>query len=830
MTSKDVLADEVKYPSRKFLFLEDENKKAEKKRRKSELKARKARLEARSKSGLPFDIDAKKIGYDTQKNSITASGGLIISYPTGIVEANEGEFNISSKEAILKGDVRIGDSSADIVTDYAELNLDSGVGNMKETDIFFPEGDYLVYSKETQKLEEETFKFSDVRLTTCNCPSGRSCLPWEVTADEVEITRNGYGHLYDCKLRVMDVPVFYFPYLIFPVKTDRQTGLLTPTFGGGSGGEVNYSQPFFWAINDSTDATITGRIETGIRYGVELEVRKQLSRQHEFEGALLYFNESARGDDLDGTILTGLADPTIDENRFAGYLDYSYSASSDSSMPFQIIIDGNYVSDDLILREIGKDKIAKFNTRFVTSRGVIRTSLFNSVSVDLTTEYNQALVDDDDFIFHRLPELSLTNYSYFSPFGQNKYGLKLTATSQATAVNFQRKKSYDGMRFELYEKIKTQFHYKNYLEGDVSVDLRATQYSLLEETVEIADQEISEETTDNESEETDIIPTVLKKNSNRLVPGISAKLGTSLEKISESDPDGWFKSLIDLGKNSSTHELTRVKHTFEPELKYRFVPHVSQDENPQFDSLDRLAQKNVVSYGVVKRIFGRFDLRNPYTQGLEETIPRIEELEASKIDLPFDDSLNISSNSRQTASNYRSNHKIKELANFKLEQSFDILEERKDRDPTIDSLSDLGFSMNLFPNSHVKLFAKTNFDVEEGIFASYDIRTQLNNKREDELRLRISSVRSRVRQLEGSLQINISDLFKVGFYSRYDDINSEFIENKFGLRFLSECRCWIFDLDFRDKLNPDKTEVGFTISLVGVGELGNTLFSSTSSP
>ena len=55
-----------------------------------------------------------------------------------------------------------------------------------------------------------------------------------------------------------DVPVFYWPWLRFPIDDRRHTGLLSPTIGFSSDG-FDYAQPFYWNIAANQDATITPR-------------------------------------------------------------------------------------------------------------------------------------------------------------------------------------------------------------------------------------------------------------------------------------------------------------------------------------------------------------------------------------------------------------------------------------------------------------------------------------------------------------------------------------------------------------------------------------------
>jgi LPS-assembly protein len=51
--------------------------------------------------------------------------------------------------------------------------------------------------------------------------------------------------------------VLWSPYLVLPVKSQRQTGFLFPKFGASTEHGYRYIQPFFWAINRSADMTLS---------------------------------------------------------------------------------------------------------------------------------------------------------------------------------------------------------------------------------------------------------------------------------------------------------------------------------------------------------------------------------------------------------------------------------------------------------------------------------------------------------------------------------------------------------------------------------------------
>jgi LPS-assembly protein len=821
---------QVERPDRDYLFIEDRDEKDLKKAKRKALKDKKqaAKQSAQNASELPFDINAKSIQFDSTGSVINAEGDVIITYSSVVAEALRGRVDITKSEAQLEGDVRVSDVTSNITADTAYLDLDNGAGELQNANIYFEDGDYRLTARKADRRPGDVFLLEDAELTTCRCPEGDDCKPWTLRAKDAEITREGYGFAWNSTLHFSEVPVFYFPFLVFPAKNERQSGFIPMSIGGGKESGVNLRLPFFWAIDDSTDATLTGIYESSTRAGTDIEFRKILSRRHELEAGFIYLNDSPRDGDLQGTNVSGLNDPTFDDNRFAGYLDETWQGSI-GDLDLQLIVDANYVSDDLLLREYDKEKIADYNSRFVVSKGVVRAPLGESFSLDVAAEGNQAIVDDDDFIFQRVPEITLDGLNTFKPFGESQFGLKLVVESSATFVNFIRKKSFEGMRAEIYESATIPFHFRNYFDGSIKGSIRGTNYNLTDDKV--VDESDGDATLDDMSDdgvfdESEVVR--LDKNSNRLIPEFTSGVGTVFEKVFSLEDGNWIKNVSELGRIGRSEEIVRLKHTIEPKLKHQFVPSVNQSENPQFDASDRLAQKNVVTYSLTQRLFGRFEPRNPYLYGIEEVTPEVEDLGSLRSPGILDQAGTFGFDQDGEPQAYQAMRRgsVVELASFELSQTFDILEERKDRDPTRKPLSDLAAKVNLFPNEHVRFSAQTDYGIEEQEFSSYSIESQLTSKRGDSLRTRLRFVDSSVRQLETSAELKVSSMVRLGYYSRYDDLNGEFIEQKAGVRLNSSCRCWVFDLDVSDKINPDETEFSFKLTLVGLGELGNTLFAS----
>ena len=69
------------------------------------------------------------------------------------------------------------------------------------------------------------------------------------------MTFNEYAHFKDFTLKVKQAPIFYSPYMIWPIKRDRSTGFLFPGFGPNDNKGFYFGGSFFWAMTRSMDST-----------------------------------------------------------------------------------------------------------------------------------------------------------------------------------------------------------------------------------------------------------------------------------------------------------------------------------------------------------------------------------------------------------------------------------------------------------------------------------------------------------------------------------------------------------------------------------------------
>ena len=96
---------------------------------------------------------------------------------------------------------------------------------------------------------------------------------WAIQADKLDIDlENGLATARGARLKIEGVPVFYTPWLRFPLDDRRRTGFLWPDFGNDSTGGLDISTPFYINLAPNYDALYSPRYieERGLNHELKL--------------------------------------------------------------------------------------------------------------------------------------------------------------------------------------------------------------------------------------------------------------------------------------------------------------------------------------------------------------------------------------------------------------------------------------------------------------------------------------------------------------------------------------------------------------------------------
>jgi Organic solvent tolerance protein OstA len=196
-------------------------------------------------------VNADNLYRDSEREIVDLQGNVQIVYQGQHIKADRAIIHLRSKQVDAEGHVEIVSEKNTLGGDKIMLDYENNTGLIYNG--FVQSGNVMFQGTLLQKTGEDEYYVSDSEYTACtNCPA-----TWSFSGSTVRAELGGYAYIKNAILRVGHVPVLWLPYLIVPLKSDRQSGLLTPGFEQSDKGGLAFSQPYFWAINRSTDATIT---------------------------------------------------------------------------------------------------------------------------------------------------------------------------------------------------------------------------------------------------------------------------------------------------------------------------------------------------------------------------------------------------------------------------------------------------------------------------------------------------------------------------------------------------------------------------------------------
>lgn len=138
---------------------------------------------------------------------------------------------------------------------------------------------YTVWGEYMARIAPEKVIAKKAEYTTClDCPES-----WTVYGEHIKLTFGQYIHIRPALIKSNGAPIFYSPYAVFPIKKGRQTGLLFPRFSFSFRQGVNYQQPFFWAISDNKDMTLTPKVNDIQGVSTEVEYRHVVGESKWFQ-------------------------------------------------------------------------------------------------------------------------------------------------------------------------------------------------------------------------------------------------------------------------------------------------------------------------------------------------------------------------------------------------------------------------------------------------------------------------------------------------------------------------------------------------------------------
>ena len=174
-----------------------------------------------------------------------------------LVAADRLRYDEKNEVLDAKGNVRLQTTSGVMKGPDLHLKLSDETGYMNTPEYAIAAEQAHGRAEKLTFLGDQQFQMDDASYTTCAVDKE----DWWLRASEMEINRTtNVGTGRHARIEFKGVPIFYTPYITFPLKKQRKSGFLTPSFGttGNSGAE--FTLPYYWNIAPNYDATFTPRV------------------------------------------------------------------------------------------------------------------------------------------------------------------------------------------------------------------------------------------------------------------------------------------------------------------------------------------------------------------------------------------------------------------------------------------------------------------------------------------------------------------------------------------------------------------------------------------
>jgi LPS-assembly protein len=215
----------------------------------------------------------------------TLSGNVTIRTGQRLLKADQAEVDSERRSVRLRGRMEYLDPQLHVVGESGSF-VEGGGGQFKGAQFELVDRSVRGAAEGARVSGDGRMELEGVRYTAC--PPGVD--DWELQAGEIVIDqKNQLGTGRDVKLEFLGVPIFYTPWITFPVGDQRKSGLLFPTFGSSSKNGTLVAVPYYWNLASNYDATLTGRWYSarGVRVDPELRYlddhnRSQLNVEYMF--------------------------------------------------------------------------------------------------------------------------------------------------------------------------------------------------------------------------------------------------------------------------------------------------------------------------------------------------------------------------------------------------------------------------------------------------------------------------------------------------------------------------------------------------------------------
>ena len=354
-----------------------------------------------SKSDAPTFIGAKASRYQQEEQIATLAGDVVMRQGSMQIEADEASLYQAENRGELNGKVRLRDNGALIVGDHADVQLDTGAAKVDNAEYVLHKSRIRGSALYAKRAENAVIRLKDGTYTTCE-PNSNA---WQLKGNNITLNpATGFGTATNVTLRVKDIPIFYTPYIYFPIDDRRQSGFLPPSFSSSTDTGFMLVTPYYFNLAPNYDATLYPRYMT--------------KRGLLMEGEFRYLTESSEGQ-LGAAYLN---DDNDDRKRQTDYTDKRYMLNwqHKGGLDSRVLTEVDYtkISDPYYFQDLESEQIGVDSRNFLNQQGSV-SYRGDTYTAKLNAQAYQMATVTQITPYNKLPQITFNGALPYHPSGLN---------------------------------------------------------------------------------------------------------------------------------------------------------------------------------------------------------------------------------------------------------------------------------------------------------------------------------------------------------------------------------------------------------------------------
>ena len=692
-------------------------------------------------------IEADTLSYERDKDVYHARGQVVMTYTGGVMMAESADLYHKKNEALAEGQVVMVSKDGDVLEgDKVTLAIDKQTGVIEAGRVFIAKTHFYLRGDRIEKRGEATYYIANATATTCDGTSP----DWRLTGKELNVTVDGYGAMTNSRMYAKNVPLFYSPYLLFPVKTTRQSGFLLPERMAYSRNRLgmDFSQPFFWAISEDTDATFHQRFmsERGFQEGAEFRYAKSQNSFGTLYGDFLYDQKK-----ITETVGNLSRDWQTEQKRWSLYMNHETRFDSSSYVRADIA----KVSDSFYFKDFSSHNYFLANYTRDTTQRYKKISFLGDESLnylDSTVRVNKAWQNynlttlvkstqdltaaNNDATLQKYPEITLSGMK------QSLFGTPVQYELSGIYDYFYRGEGQKGHLLDAFPALSMSLPFRDYLLVTPFAGVRSVTWK-----------------------RDDVLNDGLTKNSHLENYAAGATMTGEMQRIFQVN-----------GRS-----VEKIRHAIRPELTYVYASVGQQEVLPNFVST--ATHQNTVNSTLSQLI------------NMQTSAATTPAMAGDQHAIMYGVTNTLTARMKELVGGKR----YWEVLRFKVLQSYDLKESNRENLPADTNrrpFSDIKMELDIAPFQNLTISARNRYSVNNTTWSQENYDLTVRNNRGDTASVTYRYTQNSIKETNLILKAVMSKSLDLNFRMKRDHFNERDIERLYG--FTYKRQCWTFGFDYGD--------------------------------